>query len=202
VPAPPAVDVPPLPPLPAPPVVPSVDVAVEVIVEPDVLAPALPDVSLTPPAVPAVDAQVVIAPKPPPVLTPGAAPAPHAVDEASKGYRDLGWSTPATPTAVASQDRERPRSRPGSQPTAKRASAHVSSSRSTRSLSPPFGQLRSSQGTGWGTLGGRVPEAPVLAVAALTAFFMLAAPSLGRRIRVARELSPRSTYRSSIDHPG
>jgi hypothetical protein len=31
---------------------------------------------------------------------------------------------------------------------------------------------------------------------------MLAAPNLGRRIRVARELSPRSAYRSSIDHPG
>jgi hypothetical protein len=203
VPAPPAVDVPPLPPLPAPPVVPSVDVAVDVIVEPVILAPALPDVSLTPPAVPAVDAQVVMAPAEfPAALARGPRPTAHAAEKASTGYRDAGSSTPTTTSGVAWQPRERPRSRRGSQPTAKRASAHVASSRLTRSLPPPFGQLRSSQGTGSGTLGGRVPEAPVLAVAALIAFFMLAAPSLGRRIRVARELSPRSTYRSSIDHPG
>jgi hypothetical protein len=63
-------------------------------------------------------------------------------------------------------------------------------------------QLQSTPGSGSGTFGGRVPSTPVAVVAALLAFFMLAAPRLGRRIRVARELSPRSAYRSSIDHPG
>ena len=111
--------------------------------------------------------------------------------------RDAASSTTTTASAVARQPRERPGSRPSSQPTAKRASAHVASSRPVRSLLPPFGELGSSQSTGSGTLGGRVPSAPVLAVAALIAFFLLAAPSLGRRIRLARELSPRSTYRSS-----
>jgi hypothetical protein len=201
----PAADVPPLPPLPAPPVVPSVDVAVVVVVEPEVLAPALPGLSLPPPALAAVDVdlQMVIAPaESPPALAPGTAPTPAAADTASAVYHDAGSSTPTTTTAVAWQPRERPRTRPSSQPTAKRASARAASSRPARSLLPPFGQLRSSQSAGSGTLGARVPGAPVVAVAALIAFFMLVAPSLGRRIRLARELSPRSTYRSSIDHPG
>ncbi len=198
-----AVDVPPLPPLPAPPVVSSIDVAVVVVVPRGILAPALQDLSLRPPAVPAVDVQVVVAPaESPRTLAPGTAPTPGAPDMASTISHDAASTTPTPTTTAAWQPRERPRSRPSSQPTAKRASTHVASSRPARGLLPPFGQLRSSQTTGSGTLGGRVPGAPVLAVAALIAFFMLAAPSLGRRIRVARELSPRSTYRSSIDHPG
>jgi hypothetical protein len=198
-----AVDVPPLPPLPAPPVVSSVDVAVVVVVPPNILAPALQNLSLTPPAVPAVDVHFVIAPaESSRLVASGAAPTPDAADTASTVSHDAGSTTPTTPAAVAWEPRERPRNQPSSQPTAKRASAHVASSRPARTLLAPFGQLRSSQSTDSGTLGGRVPGAPVLAVAALIAFFMLAAPSLGRRVRVARELSPRSTYRSSIDHPG
>jgi hypothetical protein len=198
-----AVDVPPLPPLPAPPVVSSVHVAIVVVVPPNILAPALQNLSLSPPAVPAVDVHVVIAPAESSRLVASrAAPTTDAADTAPTVSRDAGSITPTTPAAVAWEPRERPRNQPSSQPTAKRASAHVASSRPARTLLPPFGQLRSSQSTDSGTLGGRVPGAPVVAVAALIAFFMLAAPSLGRRIRVARELSPRSTYRSSIDHPG
>ncbi len=85
---------------------------------------------------------------------------------------------------------------------AKPASAHPAPPRQAHGPQLPFGQPRSSETAGSGTSGGRVPSVPVAAVAALIAFFMLAAPRLGRRIRVARELSPRSTYRSSIDHPG
>ena len=198
----PAADVPP-PPLPAPPVVPSVDVAVVVVVDPDVLDPALPDLSLPPAVVAAADVQVVSAPaESPRALAPGAAPTPDAADTAPAVYRPARSSTPTATTPVGRQPRERSRGRPSSQPTAKRASTQVASSRPARGLLSPFGQLRSSQSTGSGTSGGRVPGAPVVAVAALIAFFMLVAPSLGRRIRVARELSPRSTYRSSIDHPG
>jgi hypothetical protein len=47
-----------------------------------------------------------------------------------------------------------------------------------------------------------VPSASVVGTAALVALFVLAAPGFGRRIRVARELRPRGTYGSSIDHPG
>lgn len=200
-----AVDVPPLPPLPAPPVVPSVDIAVVVGLGPYVLSTALPDITLPPPSLPAVDVQVVITTaESPPAPAPGTGPTPTAAtaDPTSTVSRDAGAGTPTTASAVTWQPQERPRSRPSSQPTAKRASAHVASSRPARGLLPPFGQLSSSQSTGSGTLGGRVPSAPVLAVAAPIAFFMLVAPSLGRRIRAARELSPRSTYRSSIDHPG
>ena len=71
-----------------------------------------------------------------------------------------------------------------------------------RGLYSPLGELGNSQGGGAGTSGALVPSAPVVAVAALTTLFVLVAPGLGRRIRVARELSPRATYRSSIDHPG
>ncbi len=68
---------------------------------------------------------------------------------------------------------------------------------------PLLGQRGSFQTSGApGTFGTRIPSTPVVAVAALLAFFMLAAPRVGRRIRVARELSPRSASSSSIDHPG
>lgn len=39
-------------------------------------------------------------------------------------------------------------------------------------------------------------------VAALTALYLLAAPGLGRRIRITRELSPRDPVRAPLDRPG
>jgi hypothetical protein len=53
-----------------------------------------------------------------------------------------------------------------------------------------------------GPSGSFVPSGSVVATAALVAFLFLTAPSLGWRIRVARELRPRGTYGPSIDHPG
>lgn len=57
-------------------------------------------------------------------------------------------------------------------------------------------------GPATGSAGGLVPSTLVIGLAALTGFFILAVPGSGRRIRVARELSPRSAESSPIDHPG
>ena len=198
----PTVEIPPLPPLPALPVPPSVDVGVAIIVDPGVTLPALPALPLTSPALPGVEVSVVVIPESTPTVTPGEALTPDRGHKAPT-HRDEAASAPRGPTtAVPWLPPSSPSSRPSSQPTTKRASAHPASPRRSRGPLLPFGGPGSSQTAGSGTLGGRVPSTPVAAVAALIAFFMLAAPSLGRRTRVARELSPRSTYRSSIDDPG
>jgi hypothetical protein len=92
----------------------------------------------------------------------------------------------------------------GSKASAKRHSVRPAPPRRDRDepLSLFDGPLSSQASGGLGTSGGLVPSAPLVAIAALIGFFVLAAPGLGRRIRVARELSPRDAYRSSIDHPG
>jgi hypothetical protein len=74
--------------------------------------------------------------------------------------------------------------------------------RGTRRHELPLDLPRRSPAVGSSSSGGVVPGALLLGVAALTGFFLLAAPGLGRRIRVARELSPRSPEQSPIDHPG
>jgi hypothetical protein len=66
----------------------------------------------------------------------------------------------------------------------------------------PFGELQPGQTGVGGAFGGRVPTTQVVGVAASLAFFRVVVPGVGRRIRVTRELSPRSAYRTSIDHPG
>ena len=49
---------------------------------------------------------------------------------------------------------------------------------------------------------GAASSALLVGIAALTGFVLLAAPSFGRRLEVARELSPRSLDQSPLDHPG
>jgi hypothetical protein len=61
---------------------------------------------------------------------------------------------------------------------------------------------RSSHGATSSSASGAASSAVLVGIAALTGFVLLAAPGLGRRIRVARELSPRNLGRSPIDHPG
>jgi hypothetical protein len=60
----------------------------------------------------------------------------------------------------------------------------------------------SRHGFGSASAGGAGTSALLVGVAALTGFVLLAAPGLGRRIRVARELSPGSPDSPPIDHPG
>ena len=191
------------PPLSELPVVPSVEVEVAVLVEPGTPLLALPEFPLPSPGVPGVDVSVVIVPVET-SRTParGADMTPEGGHEAP-GHRGTRSSTPPlTTTPIARQRPEGSPSAPSSKPTARPPSAQSAPPRRAPGPFLPFGQPGSSETAGSGTFGGRVPSAPVAAVAALIAFFILAAPYVGRRIRVVRELSPRSTYRSSIDHPG
>lgn len=72
-----------------------------------------------------------------------------------------------------------------------------------RDRSSLFDHPRRLQGAGSaGTSGGVAPSGLNVVSAALTGLFIFAAPEPGRRIRVARGLSPRSRHRSPIDHPG
>jgi hypothetical protein len=66
----------------------------------------------------------------------------------------------------------------------------------------PLERRQPRQALGSSSAGGIVPSALLFGFAALTGFIVLAAPGLGRRIRVARVLRPRSLDRPPIDHPG
>ncbi len=67
-------------------------------------------------------------------------------------------------------------------------------------LDPPGAPLPVGSSISW--TGGSTPSVGVVGVATLVGFLVLAAPGLGRRIRLARELSPHSRDRSRIDRPG
>jgi hypothetical protein len=65
----------------------------------------------------------------------------------------------------------------------------------------PLGPARRAAGST--SSGGTAPGGTGAAgTAALTAFYVLAAPGLGRRLREARELSPRTRYYAPLDRPG
>lgn len=195
-----------------PPFVVGVDVAV--IVDPAFPIPALLENELPTPVVPGVDVSVVIVPADTARVTglanglnregPREAPG-LGTNTRRLASGQLGAESNAPRQATTAIARPRVESVPrpqSSKPARKTPSARSASSPRGHAPLGPFGQPRSSQGAGSSASGGRVPSAPVAAVAALIAFFILAAPRVGRRIRVARELSPRSAYRSSIDHPG
>jgi hypothetical protein len=162
-----------------------------VVVAPGVQPSALPQSPLAWPVPADVDVSVAIGSEPsPPALEPEtrAIRPPVAASEANSG---------AAPSVANQEDHATAKPAPARPPSARPASP-----RREREPLAPFGRLGFGYSGGAGTSGGRVPSTPVVAVAAILAFFMLAAPGLGWRIRAARELSPRSAYRSSIDHPG
>ncbi len=173
------------------PLLPSLEnITISVVVAPGAQPTALPQSPLAWPVTAAVDVSVAIGPEPgAPALEPEkrAIRPPVVASEASSGAA----------TSVSKQDHATAKPAPARPPSVRPASP-----RREREPLAPFGQLGSSYSGGAGTSGGRVPTTPVVAVAAILAFFMLAAPGLGWRIRAARELSPRGVYRSSIDHPG
>lgn len=172
---------------------PTVEVEVEVAIPPVVLAaPTAP--SLPSPAIPfpAVDEAAE------PTTTSAATPPPTrwtTIRRARPAAR-----SESSPTAIEAQP-------PHSQPRAHHARpveqtrAHGErSKREERQL--PLERRQSRQALGSSSAGGLVPSVLLFGFAALTGFVVLAAPGLGRRIRVARELSPRNPDRSPIDHPG
>jgi hypothetical protein len=123
----------------------------------------------------------------------GGVPAPDHVRPARRDGAGAG-----TPEASAGATSSRPR-HPGTATTSKQRGGSRSTRRSPSSPPglPPLQTTRSS-----GASSSFVPSGSVLGTAALVALFILAAPALGRRIRVAPELRPRGTHGSSIDHPG
>jgi len=186
-------------------VMPSFDIAVDIAID---FGLASRSGARTPNALPTVDLAdvdvlVAVDAATSPALEP--LPASRAPDEwtrppsARAGAASISHSESSPP--VTQSPPVTPTTRTSSEKTPKHVSARPAPPDRPRTL-PQLGQPRSAQTSGPGTYGGRVPSTPVVAVAALLAFFMLAAPRVGRRIRVARELSPRSAHPSSIDHPG
>ena len=193
-----------------------VDIAVAIGVGPQLPASVLPRGPLSPPTLPGVEVSVVVVTEAPdtpasqassPLETPSGPLGRKSRGNAAGPAADAPGSTIPPPTTSntstsAWQPRPGPENRVASTPTVKHPSARPAPPERPRALFSPFGELGTSQGTAAGTSGALVPSAPVVAVAVLTALFVLVAPRPGRRIRLARELSPRGTYRSSIDHPG
>jgi hypothetical protein len=185
--------------------IPAIDTTVDVAIDFDLPSRGG---ALTPNALPTadlgdVDVLVAVDAETSPALEP--LPASGAPDEwtqpPSGGVSATSISHPEPSRPVTQSPPVTPSPRVSSEKTSKHVSARPAPPDRRRPL-PLLGQPRSAQTSGPGTSGGRVPSTPVVAVAALLAFFMLAAPRVGRRIRVARELSPRSAHPSSIDHPG
>jgi hypothetical protein len=136
--------------------------------------------------------------------TPAAVVAPSPLAPHSPAPATVPRSTVATPPAARTASFvPRTQVRDARKPPKEPVSVRPAPRRHDRGAAPfPLGELQSGQMGDAGTFGGRVASTQVVGSAATLAFFRLAAPGLGRRIRVARGLSPRSAYRTSIDHPG
>ena len=95
---------------------------------------------------------------------------------------------------------------PPSEPKTERSGRHAepSAGRASRSnggsLPHRFPPLEAAGSAG--STGGSAPSVLLVGLATLIGFFVLAAPGLGRRIRLARIPSPRGRFGSSIDRPG
>jgi hypothetical protein len=100
-------------------------------------------------------------------------------------------------------DYELPQAAPRSHQARPARPTRARGARPARPLPPlPFERPQPRQAAGGSSAGGFAPSALLLGVAALTGFIVLAAPGLGRRIRLARELSPRGLDESPLDRPG
>jgi hypothetical protein len=174
---------------------PPLELTVEIVIPPVVL-PATTAPSITSPVAPFpaadVSAEPTFVPTAPPVVRPSPTTAPAPVPEST-------WRAPR-PEGAAAGTYARPRAhhaRPAKHADAKSRSSY-------RSPSPflPFERRQSRQAAGSSNAGGFVPSALLFGVAALTGFVLLAAPGIGRRVRVARELSPRGLAQSPLDRPG
>ena len=176
-------------------------------------APSLPSeivVEVTiPPAIPPSPAAPAVPLQDPP-FPPGAAPlelGPHAVP-----LRSGLVQAPSTASAFAP-----PATRPTLLPRTATAAGGADAARETRpekkqrahvvrarpDSRPPLPLApRSRHGVGSTSASGAASSALLVGIVALPGFVLLAAPGPGRRVEVARELSPRGLDRSPIDHPG
>jgi hypothetical protein len=169
------------------------ELSVEVVIPPAILAvPAAPP--LTSPVAPfpasGVPAEPTLAP------TPASTAIPHSLSGAPTPG-SLGHLQPVARTHTTHARVRTHHARPAKH-------AHAGSRSADRSSTPflPLERRQPRQAAGTSNAGGFVPSALLLGVAALTGFTLLAAPGLGRRIQVARELSPRGLAHSPPDRPG
>ena len=166
--------------------IPTVDVEVEVAIPPAVLAvPTAPSLPSQATPFPAVDDAAA-----PTTTSPATQPPTHGT--IARGAR---------PAATARNSPAHPEPRAHHARPTKPTRAHGERSQRERQQLP-LERRQPRQAFGSSSAGGVVPSALLIGFAALTGFIVLAAPGLGRRIRVARKLRPRSADRPPIDHPG
>jgi hypothetical protein len=169
------------------------EISVEVAIPPVVLpAPTAP--SLTSPAEPSPAVDVSAEPTSvAPQTRPIAQPLPSAAQPQGSTWDPRSRATTHTAQPPPRAHHARPAKHTGAK-----------SRRGDRSSTPfrPFDGRQPHQTAGSSNGAGFVPSALLFGVAALTGFILLAAPGLGRRIRVARELSPRGLEHSPLDRPG
>ena len=160
--------------------------AVEIEIELEIDTPTAP-ISLAPVAAPQI---------------PASEPDAHVVSGVRPQARDP-WTQAPSPMANAGSAQAS-----GNHLTVQRAQPTANASAAPPSRRPargplPFNLPGPLQAGGSSTsTGGSVPSLLTFGFAVLIGFFVLAAPGLGRRIRLARLPSPRSRLQSPIDRPG
>jgi hypothetical protein len=173
------------------------------------------------PSVPALDVVIQLEAIPPVVLAAPAAPTAPSLPSSAIPFPALDDAAePTTPSPAPRPDARRATSTPvphapaaiaaepaHAQPRAhharpvKQTRAHDAPSKRPRE-ELPLDRRQPRQALGSSSAGGIVPSALLFGFAALTGFIVLAAPGLGRRIRVSRKLRPPSPDLSPIEHPG
>lgn len=197
----------PLTPLPLPPVaeptellVPPVETTIEVTL-PELVIP-LQEVSIPLPTFAANVEPVVVVAVPAPAARAGNQPPRGHPTKPALDTGSVPVPQPTTEPAWRQPPGHSSDSRTRTRPTIE-ARPQSAPPRAPRDRSSPFDLPSPLQAVGSaGASSGVGPSGLLVLVAALTGHFVFAAPALGRRIRIARGLSPRSRHRSPIDDPG
>ena len=173
-----------------------------------IVVPSLPSTSLASQIEVVIPAVVLPVPTTTPSLPVPGLPLPSAAAAAGPTTTATGPSRrPSPPPPTIARQETLADHLPQTEPRAEHARPakrdRARGARPHRPLPPiPLDRPQPRQATGSSSFGGFVPSALLLGVAALTGFILLAAPGLGRRIRLARELSPRGLGQSPLDRPG
>jgi hypothetical protein len=177
--------------------VPAIDVEIKLEVPiPPVVLPAATAPSLPSPASPFPAVDVAAEPT---IVSPTTLPAPGRPTITGHARRPVTRVAYSPTEAQAAPRHSQPRAH-HARPVGQTRAHGASSKRDRQQL--PLERRQSRQAFGSSSAGGVIPSALLFGFAALTGFIVLAAPGLGRRIRVARELSPRSPVQSPLDRPG
>jgi hypothetical protein len=124
-----------------------------------------------------------------PASGPAHAPAPAPAPVPTAAVTDLATASPGS----SRDERARP---------AKSRDRDASPRPARRLPQLPLGPTRRVAGSATSSGGAAPGGGAATGIAALTGFYVLAAPSLGRRLREVRELSPRARFEAPLDRPG